>query len=382
MDSQASQSSTTSFHKVIIQSSSYGPMDNFIVCFLSKEDLGKFYILLIRLTVSCGWALSWVNNPEAQELFNFLNPLIKLPDRYELGGKVLTKAVEKVDNTMEIALKEDPVGITLTFDGWTNVKNEQLLGAVLISSEGKPYVWKAVDSSIELQEHMQQLELQYEIYEKHIIPIVSVETRWNSIYEMCLSLIKTQQALQVKNHHKKDGELTISHVIFEIIDSNNFWDNLVLFTEILDPYCRILNVLQSDKACLFQVIHGLQLLLILSCLLHPKYKMECFNKTISNFNYSIFGKWFIYYYNVWSDKEPKCIIREFDDFHLNKYPFDIETYKQFNWRYWCYIGLSTNELGFVACRIFGIYINATSVERLWSCMRFLQTNRRNRLKVY
>ena len=40
-------------------------------------------------------------------------------------------------------------------------------------------------------------ELQYEIYEKHIIPIVSVETRWNSIYEMCLSLIKTQQALQV-----------------------------------------------------------------------------------------------------------------------------------------------------------------------------------------
>jgi hypothetical protein len=25
-------------------------------------------------------------------------------------------------------LKEDPVGVTLTFDGWTNVKNEQLLG--------------------------------------------------------------------------------------------------------------------------------------------------------------------------------------------------------------------------------------------------------------
>ncbi|RIA97664.1 hypothetical protein C1645_813712 [Glomus cerebriforme] len=78
---------------------------------------------------------------------------------------------------------------------------------------------------------IQLKELQYKIYEKHIIPIVLVETRWN--------------------------KLTISYAIFEIIDSNNFWNNFVLLTEILDPYCRILNVLQSDKACLFQVIYGL-----------------------------------------------------------------------------------------------------------------------------
>lgn len=220
----------------------------------------------------------------------------------------------------------------------------------------------------------------------------------------------------VENRRKQGEDLTISRVIFEIIDSNNFWENLILLVEILNPYCKILNVLQSDKARLFQVIHGLgylsqfwsnysdtelatklinrlerrwegweQPLLILSCLLHPKYKMECFNNTISNINYSIFGKWLMYYYHAWSGKEPKCIIREFDDFRLSKYPFDIDTYKQFNddiWRYWCYVGLSTNELGLVACRIFGICVNAASVERLWSCMGFLQTNRRNRLKVY
>jgi len=62
--------------------------------------------------------------------------------------------VEKVDDTMKIALKEDSVGVTLTFDGWTNVKNEQLLGAVLISSEGRSYVWKAVDISIERENHI------------------------------------------------------------------------------------------------------------------------------------------------------------------------------------------------------------------------------------
>ena len=133
-------------------------MDNFIVRSLFREDLVKFYILLLRLTVSCGWALSWVNKPEAKELFNFLNPLIKLPDRCELGGKILTKAVEKADDAMNIALKEDPVGVTLTFDGWTNVKNEQLLGAVLITSEGRPYVWKAVDISIERENHIKVIE--------------------------------------------------------------------------------------------------------------------------------------------------------------------------------------------------------------------------------
>ena len=162
-DSTSSQlssqpSSHPSSHKIINRTSYYGPMDNYIVRSLSKEDVGKFNILLLRLTVSCGWALSWVNNPEAKELFNFLNPHLKLPDRRELGGNILTKAVEKTDDAMNIALKEDPVGVTLTFDGWTNVKNEQLLGSVLITSEGRPYVWKAVDISTERENHIKVIE--------------------------------------------------------------------------------------------------------------------------------------------------------------------------------------------------------------------------------
>ena len=41
----------------------------------------------------------------------------------------------------------DRVGITLSFDGWTNVREQELMGTVLMSSEGQPYVWKAVDVS-------------------------------------------------------------------------------------------------------------------------------------------------------------------------------------------------------------------------------------------
>lgn len=183
----------------------------------------------------------------------------------------------------------------------------------------------------------------------------------------------------------------------------------------LYPYCKLLNILQQDKARLFQVIHSLaylvqfwnnyentqlaakilfrlenrwndweQPLLLLSCLLHPEYRMKQFKDDL-NINYTTFGKWLIYYYQAWSEKESTSILCELDDFRLEKYPFDDNTYKQFRGdilKYWCYAKESTDELGFVACRLFGICVNAASVERLWSCMGFLQSNRRNRLMVF
>ncbi|UZO22165.1 uncharacterized protein OCT59_014535 [Rhizophagus irregularis] len=59
---------------------------------------------------------------------------------------------------MEIALREDPVNIILTFDGWMNVKSEQLLGVVLMTSEGRPFVWKAADISSERETHLEVME--------------------------------------------------------------------------------------------------------------------------------------------------------------------------------------------------------------------------------
>ena len=156
--SDAGDTASTSSARKIILRSSYGPLDNFIVRSLSNEDKKKFQILLIRLTVSCGWALHWVNKPEAKELFEFLNPFLKLPDRKTLGGEILKDAVSVEEEAMKIALKEDPVGVTLTFDGWTNVKNEQLLGVVIMTSEGRPFVWKADDISSERETHVEVME--------------------------------------------------------------------------------------------------------------------------------------------------------------------------------------------------------------------------------
>jgi len=160
-------------------------MDNYIVRSLSKEDFKKFYMLLLRLTVSCGWALSWVNKPEAKELFEFLNPFLKLPDRRVLGGDILNKVVMELDDVMETALKEDPVGVTITFDGWTNVNNEQLLGTVLLTSEGKPYVWKAVDISSERENYigvMNKTETMLEDLKKKGITVCAIVTDSASAY--------------------------------------------------------------------------------------------------------------------------------------------------------------------------------------------------------
>ncbi|CAG8836302.1 35575_t:CDS:1, partial [Gigaspora margarita] len=63
-----------------------------------------------------------------------------------------------------------------------------------------------------------------------------------------LPLVQTQQRV---------GENpTINCDIFEIINSGTFWTNLTTIAEILHPYCKILNILQSDNARLIHVIHG------------------------------------------------------------------------------------------------------------------------------
>jgi len=38
--------------------------------------------------------------------------------------------------------------------------------------------------------------------------------------------------------------------------NDSFWELLTKLEQILIPYCRILNILQGDKARLYEVLHG------------------------------------------------------------------------------------------------------------------------------
>ncbi|CAG8452352.1 10224_t:CDS:2 [Gigaspora rosea] len=78
-------------------------------------------------------------------------------------------------------------------------------------------------------------------------------------------------------------------------------------------------------------------ILLLSVILHPNYRISQFQATATNISYPTFGKWISYYYRAWTG--------QFKDDVLS---------------YWCYIKDATDELGLVACRIFGICVFAAS----------------------
>lgn len=124
-------------------------MDSHVARSLSSTDKAKFHIYLLQVTISCGFPLSWLNNLEVIELFKFLNPQIKLPDQKILSNEILDNAVKEFDVRMLEKLVLDRIGITLSFDGWTNIREQKLMGTVLTSSDGQPFIWKASDISSE-----------------------------------------------------------------------------------------------------------------------------------------------------------------------------------------------------------------------------------------
>ncbi|PKC61282.1 hypothetical protein RhiirA1_398538 [Rhizophagus irregularis] len=205
-----------------------------------------------------------------------------------------------------------------------------------------------------------------EIYGKCIQPAVSDDTRWNSYFNCCKSLNVTKNALRSlatkfepptsTTRRRPTDPLTIPHEIYNIIMNGSFWKSLTKFEQLLIPYCAILNILQTDKACLFEVLHGFAYL------------------------YQFWQK----YPNTWTGKEPTSILKEFDEFSQEiKYPFDDASVAQFEngiHKYWCWVRNTYPEIGTVAAHIFGICVNAASVERLWSSMGFFHTKTRNRLK--
>ena len=134
---------------------------------------------MIRGIVSAGFPLRWVENKEIQEIFHYLNPGLKLPGRKSLGERILNNESRTLEAEVTKKLKEDSVGVTLAFDGWTNVLNQNILGSVFITSVGEVIIWKAVDVSDELErwrEVMEKTEIMFKEIDKMGVNLISVVT--------------------------------------------------------------------------------------------------------------------------------------------------------------------------------------------------------------
>jgi hypothetical protein len=116
---------------------------------MSANDIPKFEQLFIRMTVSNGLPFSFAENEETKALFEFVAPGLVLPKRKIIGGRILNDAAKSLQYNIVKIAANDKDGVTATFDGWTNVKMEQLWGVVFITSKGQPLVWGAHEISAE-----------------------------------------------------------------------------------------------------------------------------------------------------------------------------------------------------------------------------------------
>ncbi|CAG8834276.1 17509_t:CDS:2, partial [Cetraspora pellucida] len=163
---------------------------------------------------------------------------------------------------------------------------------------------------------------------------------------------------------RRTGDNYIHHEIYEIIETNTFWDQIKDLVKILTPYCKLLNMFQQNKAHLFEVTFTTQLIRRL------ERRWNEWEQPILLLSLFYFWKLAKLLLSCMGRPRPKCILSEFNNFCLKNSPFDDKTYQQFEdedvLSYWCYVKDATNELGLVAYRIFSICVNAASVERLWS----------------
>jgi hypothetical protein len=73
-----------------------------------------------------------------------------------------------------------------------------------------------------------------------------------------------------------------------------------------------------------------QPLLLLSFMLHPKYRLTYFNSKIGNLTFTTLGRYLTYYYKAWFEKRPTRLLLDFEDYRQKIEPFDDETFNQFS----------------------------------------------------
>ncbi|KAI5898768.1 uncharacterized protein SCHCODRAFT_02173469 [Schizophyllum commune H4-8] len=127
----------------------------FMVMFSPKEQ-EMFEEWIVDLTASCGFQLSWVDNPVWIRGLAMFLPGARNPSRHQLVRSLLPAAIDRVHKRMR-AETQGKSG-TLQEDGWTGVDGRYLL-AFMITVDGKVYTVRVHDGTSEPRsaEHLAEL---------------------------------------------------------------------------------------------------------------------------------------------------------------------------------------------------------------------------------
>ncbi|CAG8519355.1 9759_t:CDS:2, partial [Scutellospora calospora] len=330
-------------------------LDNYFAKPLSDKQKEKLEQQILRATISCGIAFTWVDDPEMKKLFHYINPAIELPKRRTLSGRILTYAANNIIELQKKDMQIDKLGAMLTYDGWKNIKKESLLGIALINSKGKISIWGVEDLLGKRIRWPEIVEITNDLFSKF---------EDNDIKVNCLVTDSAPEFMAARSQGLDTSLINFPEDILTNLLDNSWWSDLQQLELLLLLYCAALNKLQCDHARLHDVLHKRrwniweQPLLLLSFLLHPKYRDNMFNKQIRNLSFPHFER---------------------------LYPFRDEDYQQFGKNddilsFWNFVSGFTEELHLIAQRIFSICISSASIERLFSTMGWLHNFRRNQLK--
>ncbi|GET01014.1 ribonuclease H-like domain-containing protein [Rhizophagus clarus] len=380
----------------------------------TKSEIPKFERLLLRMSVANGFSFQWIDHPATLELFEFLNPHLILPNRKALSNRILTRETENVNTLRNDKLINDKVGVVLAFDGWKNILNQHIFGSLFISSSGEILIWDASDISSECErlieiipkitgliQETKRLGIKLNAIVSDSAPAYAAARRRlrleyaEIVFLPCFAhqcqlaigdifkespILKTasSKAIKIASYFKNANnsyfialrnlairyerpqigsgdELYLNSELCQILLDNDWWEKIELLQDILLPYCGVLNKLQCDKARLYEVLHALGYF----CQFWKQFPdSDLGNQMIDRLE------------KRWSQWEQPLFLLS----------FALHPKYQDAFKFWGYVEGDYKELAAVALKIFGMCVNAASVERMWSSMGFLHTVRRNRLK--
>ncbi|CAG8659809.1 9138_t:CDS:2, partial [Gigaspora rosea] len=174
--------------------------------------------------------------------------------RWSLSNRILTKTTDEINTTIKELAYKDIIGITIAFDGWRNIVNQELMGVVFVTSSGETLIWGAEDISIEWQRQEKVISRIRALFDEakelniRVNGLVTDSARAYAAARHSLSVLKNKHPLKTlvtKDDAASNDDLKLPADVKIVINRDSFWESLITLHNILRPFCSALDLMQQ-----------------------------------------------------------------------------------------------------------------------------------------